>query len=262
MLLDGVVLCAVVDNARGKKIITLTVKRRPAYVYMSLNSNALTGMTLCNTHVSMVRDARLTYYICAYQTKSHSEELNVFLSVVNEFKRHKERVDAVENDVAALAATIRRQLEMCTDAAQAAELRSRLAKCTPRTDYSRGVGHLLSGVRARSGDEVIPSQMAAFLILGGHVYSYSDEFAPLPVAQSVAFLKGQPYTARVLRRGRLSATINDYAHRPPLPQFDNMHQWQFVSEYMVQKIAKNRSRARPRASDPEGQPRELQDLGM
>jgi hypothetical protein len=203
-------------------------------------------MTVCNTHVAPVRDSRLTYYMCQYQTKSHGEELNVFMSVVNEFRRQKERYDEEAKHYAQLTA----QLQTCTDATRAEQLRTLLAQAPPpRNDYRRGLGHLLSGVRARSGDEVIPSQMAAFLLLGGHVYSYGDDCSPLPVAQCMAFVKGQRFMARVLRAGRLSCTINDYVHRPPHPQFDTMHLWQFVSEYFLKLIQRNRKRAKPRSDD-------------
>jgi hypothetical protein len=126
-----------------------------------------------------------------------------------------------------------------------------------RDEYKRGLGHLLSGVRARSGDAVIPSQMAAFLLLGGHVYSYSDDCSPLPVAQSVAFVKRQPFITRVLHGGRLSCTINDFTYRPPLPQFDGMHQYHLISEYEVRPIQQRRKRAKPRAGDEQS---ELEDL--
>jgi predicted secreted Zn-dependent protease len=153
-------LCVAVDNLRGQKVISLSVKRHASCLYMSFNSSLLTAMTVCNTHVAPVRDSRVTYYMCQYQTKAHSEELNVFQSVLNEFQRHKQRCD----EDAKLHARLTAELSTCTMPERRDALRAQVAETPVRDEYKRGLGHLLTGVRARSGDAVIPSQMAAFLL--------------------------------------------------------------------------------------------------
>ena len=76
----------------------MSIRRRPLFVYMSLNSSAITGITLCNTHLAFVKDQLITYYKTMYQTKSRKEDAMALQGITSSFRRFLDRVEAVERE--------------------------------------------------------------------------------------------------------------------------------------------------------------------
>jgi hypothetical protein len=135
----------------------VTHRRRPAMVYMSSYNPELLEMFKCNTYVSYVNDHRLSFYLGCYQTKHYREDDISFGTALGAvLNYHRKNVGN--------------------------------ANFEARSLYSQGLGRLCAGVCAHTSSDMVAGQMAAHLLLGGHIFNFSHPFQMLPVQQGREFL--------------------------------------------------------------------------
>jgi hypothetical protein len=257
----------------------MSIRRRPLFVYMSLNSSAITGITLCNTHLAFVKDQLITYYKTMYQTKSRKEDAMALQGITSSFRRFLDRVEAVEREHKrpSSAASNSPNVAQTAPAGTAASAASSPPATAPihgsgsaaqsapgerRSAYSLGLGGLMKAVRDHSAEEHVPSQLAAWLLAadGNSTFMFSDEFAYLPVPQGRAFLEGREIMSYLRKSASgapdqsaatVRAALLDYIHRPLDAPFEDMHWWTYLSRYEL-RARRTSKRARDQ-SDMTGQ---------
>ncbi len=83
----------------------------------------------------------------------------------------------------------------------------------PRSEYSIGLGKLLSAIRASTNGDTIGGPLAAFVLLGNEIFAMSHQTAVLPLTQAIAYLEKETIYANITRYGEVKATIYDYVFR-------------------------------------------------
>ena len=109
-----------------------------------------------------------------------------------------------------------------------------------RSDYSIGLGKLLSGVRASTNGETIGGPLAAFVLRGNLIFEMSHKSAVLPLTQAIAYLTCEEMYATVNRFGEVKATTHDYVFRSDQSEIvENMNFWNFIKTQEICKLHPN-----------------------
>ena len=150
----------------------------PTYVFMTATCPALLKIFPCKNMTKYVENHKLSYYLAGYQTKTKKEQGESFALAFASFARHLDEDDS-----------------------------------SSKTKYSLGLERLGAAVHGHTKGEVIGSQLAAHLLNGRDVFSFSHCFTNIPIKQALAFLNNLPIKTTLSTGASLSASTFDYAFR-------------------------------------------------
>jgi hypothetical protein len=174
------------------RLVLITYKRRPAFVFLSNTTTPLHLLTAANIFNRWVLDCKLTFYFASYSTKDQTKDTKSMEKCLTCFEKYISRKGVeVKADPAGHEAS--------------------------RSTHSKGMGRLLSATRAYTGTFVIGAYMAAYLNDGGERFLDAYSGAKVSVADFVAYLEGGAVEMILQQQGgalHLSACIDDYICRP------------------------------------------------
>ena len=174
----------------------IRVERKAPFVYISSTNLELGAIFQCNSHVKYVHSFDVGCYINNYYLKSNKEGLDSFQEGYNNVLRH---IDTHQS--------------------------------TDRTEYSLGLGRLISAVKGHTRGEIICSQMAAWLLAGHKPFETSHKVVPLCVNQGIAFLKGERLLGKVISKGIILSSVHHYIYRPE--DMEDLCWWDYIRFYDV-----------------------------
>lgn len=220
------------DDAEGEYIIhpkehtkicelQIDVKKQAPFLFFTDCNAAIMSVLNCNNCVKYVKDQKVSLYYGAYTTK-HSSDCEKALS---------EAVNAIEKYCAKLVAEQERAEEENTHILDdnGVETAEEQLTIPIRSEFSKGLGKLLSGVRAATKGETVGAPLAALVLRGISIFEMSHKTAVLPLTQALAYLEGEEIRASINREGIVSATTYDYVYRSHNSQEnDSMNLWDFI----------------------------------
>jgi hypothetical protein len=209
--------------------LELKPRQRAPFVYLTKGNGGVCQMMWCNHHLNYVYDQRVNYYWAAYATKPKNQETNA---------RTAECLDGLQRFL------------------------DRTADESDRSDFSRGIGMVMSGVYHKTKSDSVGAPLCAHLVNGRNVFEFSHKFETLPVKQGVAYLDGEAIESRVCYGRAMVPSILNYVFRPrqspncslddaagqdgndertrarpkwPLATFDHMTWWEFTAHWELVK---------------------------
>ena len=184
----------------------------------------------CNNCTRYVKNQKVSLYYGAYTTKHNTDCEQALAEAIVAIQKHGEKV-----------------LRQQEKADQQAEANERAREEDPnfaieneplrRTDFSIGLGKLLSGVRASTNGETIGGPLAAFVLRGNLIFEMSHKTAALPLSQAIAYLANENIFATINRFGEVKATTHDYVFRSDLnDEIERMSFWNFIKTQEICKL--------------------------
>ena len=206
-----------------KKIseIQIDVRKRAPFLFFTDCNASIMSVLNCNNCVKYVKDQKVSMYYGAYTTK-HNGDCEKGLA---------EAVNAIEKYCAKLVAEQQRAEAENTQVFDDTEVETAEEQITIsiRSEFSKGLGKLLSGVRGATRGETVGAPLAALVLRGMSIFEMSHETSVLPLTQALAFLEGEEIRALVNRQGIVSATTYDYVYRSRgSSENDSMNFWNFT----------------------------------
>ena len=214
---------------RKIRAINILDKRRDPFSFITTSNNPIAAITRANNNIRYVRDHHMSVYLGMYLTKSKRVSTDATADSIAAIMKYQSR-RAVKRmtDAKDIPAGVR--AEQCAA--------SDVKEIIVNTKFKDGLGMMQCAVRGRTAGEAVGAQMAAYLILGGRVFQFSHDFAPMPLAQAYDYLQGNTIRAVVGRKGGVFSSFMDYAFRPD--ELNSMCWYEYLSHYRLAKKPKQR----------------------
>ena len=218
-------------HSEPQKIVELQidVKKRAPFIFFTDCNSAIMSVMHCNNCTRCVKNQKVSLYYGAYTTKHNTDCEQALAEAIIAIQKHGEKVLRQQEKADQQAEANERAREEDPNFAIANEpLR--------RTDFSIGLGKLLSGVRASTNGETIGGPLAAFVLRGNLIFEMSYKTAALPLSQAIAYLPNENIFATINRFGEVKATTHDYVFRSD--QNDEIERMSFWNFFKTQEICK------------------------
>jgi ribosomal protein L32 len=187
------------------KELHIDVKKRAPFTFITDSNSTIMSVINCNNCTKYVRDQQVSMYYGAYTTKHSTDCEKALAEAMLAIEKHENKVRKQQQQADNENERYQREREMEEDNMEEPQLP------TPRrSDYSIGLGKLLSAIRASTNGDTIGDPLAAFALLGNNIFAMSHQTAPLPLTQAIGYLEKQNINATFTRFGEVKATIHDY----------------------------------------------------
>ncbi|EFX61644.1 hypothetical protein DAPPUDRAFT_121259 [Daphnia pulex] len=186
------------------KELHIDVKKRAPFTFITDSNSTIMSVINCNNCTKYVRDQKVSMYYGVYTTKHSTDCEKALAEAMLAIKKHENKVRKQQQQADNENERYQREREMEEDNMEEPQLPS-----PRRSDYSIGLGKLLSAVRASTNGDTIGDPLAAFALLGNNIFAMSHQTAPLPLTQAIGYLEKQNINPTFTRFGEVKATIHD-----------------------------------------------------
>ena len=238
------------------KELHIDVKKRAPFTFITDSNSSIMSVINCNNCTKYVRDQKVSMYYGAYTTKHSTDCEKALAEAMLAIEKHENKVRKQQQQADNENERYQQEREMEEDNMEEPQLP------TPRrSDYSIGLGKLLSAVRASTNGDTIGGPLAAFALLGNNIFAMSHQTAPLPLTQAIGYLEKQNINATFTRFGEVKATIHDYVFRSNRNQdIEDMNYWTFIKTQESCKLAPQKRRDSDNDNDDELEPEPTREI--
>jgi hypothetical protein len=213
--------------------INIEIRRRAVFMFLTDCNPTVLSVLNCNNCTRYVLNQLVSLYYCCYTSKHTDENEKALAELMRALNAYEAKVEAQQRQASAARQSrivLEEEDESINDSL---DLLSLL-----RSDYSIGLGRLLSGAGAATNGETVGAPLAAFAARGNKIFEMSHETSYVLLTQALAYLNGFDLNASINRQGIIMAGTHDYVNRSP--SLEAMNMWEFAATQEICKMEESR----------------------
>ena len=191
-----------IDSNGKVQRLSFSTQQRPPFIFLSESVTRLMITELCNHCVKLVETPQLGFYWSSYSTKG-------------QFNNSKSIIGLLNNMKSIIVQNI-----------------TRVEKGLPiKSDYKQGMSYLAKAANKFNDKSIIGAPMAAFCLLNGDRFIFSQTFVPLLPWQAHQWLVSNLVSGFLNSKREIKETISHYPNRNT--DLEHLSWYEFLENYEI-----------------------------